>query len=93
MLVGIAQEPHLQRWQCANLSGFNPCVSRNSSGARPQGGTLERGFCFNPCVSRNSSGAAGTAAGNTPAGQVSIRVLVGIAQEQALRTGTMQEST
>ena len=37
---------------------FNPCVSRNSSGAMYRNPILLHRFGFNPCVSRNSSGAA-----------------------------------
>ena len=39
------------------------------------------GVSFNPCVGRNSSGAAPIGTASRATGRVSIRVLVGIAQE------------
>ena len=41
----------------AELMGFNPCVSRNSSGAELPSVLFCSVAGFNPCVSRNSSGA------------------------------------
>ena len=63
------------------MARFNPCVGRNSSGAKSCGRAYSLECGFNPCVGRNSSGAPLTwwaSAGPIP---VSIRVLVGIAQE------------
>ena len=57
MLVGIAQEHYLYSGELLRHGGFNPCVSRNSSGA----------------VFNEYADLAGY--------KVSIRVLVGIAQE------------
>ena len=60
---------------------FNPCVSRNSSGAAAWAISGLKPLGFNPCVSRNSSGAVFNEALDVFVTEVSIRVLVGIAQE------------
>ena len=80
-MVEIAQELSSCVPDCCIPPSFNPCVGRNSSGAATN---LMRGmklFCFNPCVGRNSSGAPGGARQPGPGLRVSIRVMVGIAQE------------
>ena len=61
---------------------FNPCIGRNSSGARP-GCAVGLPCCsgFNPCIGRNSSGARPRPRPAGAAPHVSIRVLVGTAQE------------
>ena len=73
----------------ASRLSFNPCVGRNSSGASSLRRSLLMSVSFNPCVGRNSSGAGKQLAGLPQAPHVSIRVLVGIAQEPVSKYNSM----